>query len=490
MAGRAWGPPRADEGAAATEALDACLAEAREGRPQGVYLLDGDAFLSLRAARELCHALVPEALRALNLVELDAAASPAEVAAEVETRGLFSTGRKVVLVQEPAFLTSKEDVEEAFQKARESWADGRQRDAARRLLALVAKAGFQAADLVPEVARANPALLDPAGAPADKAAEKARKELDKALKALARDLKAEFGFTLDDEAVRFVVAAGRWALERDLKVARDDSAALDAALTRGLPPGHVLVVAAGKVDATLPLVKKLVAAGRRVKVAVAREANFGAKVILGPTVRLLLEGTGKKADAEAVEKLAEAVEGDARTLAQELQKLVAFVGERKVITGADVAEVVVRTAEDQFFALGNAVEERKLAEALAVVDRSIGAGGSPHMLVASLAATVRRLLLEKERARAVVGERKLGNPRDWEAQVFPTIPAAEVGKKKPFGFWMKYQASTRFQRGELLQGLVALHEADVAMKSGQDGRLALERALLALLAGTTERSAP
>ncbi|MCM2333822.1 MAG: DNA polymerase III subunit delta, partial [Anaeromyxobacteraceae bacterium] len=168
----------------------------------------------------------------------------------------------------------------------------------------------------------------------------------------------------------------------------------------------------------------------------------------------------------------------------------AFVGERKVITGADVAEVVVRTAEDQFFALGNAVEERKLAEALAVVDRSIGAGGSPHMLVASLAATVRRLLLEKERARAVVGERKLGNPRDWEAQVFPTIPAAEVGKKKPFGFWMKYQASTRFQRGELLQGLVALHEADVAMKSGQDGRLALERALLALLAGTTERSAP
>jgi DNA polymerase III subunit delta len=480
MAGRFGGPPR-DDGSAAAGELEACLAEAREGRPQAVYLLDGDAFLSLRAARELCHALVDEAQRALNLVELDPAASPAEVAAEVETRGLFSTGRKVVLVQEPAFLTSKEDVEDAFQKARDGWTDGRQREAARRLLALVAKAGFQAADLVPEQLRVG---LEPLDAP------RRDKDLDKALKALARDLKAEFGFTLDEEALRFVVAAGKYALEREMKVARDDSAALDAALTRGLPPGHVLVVAAGKVDGTLPLVKKLAAAGRRVKVAVAREASFGAKVILGPTVRLLLEGTGKKADAEAVERLAECVDGDARTLAQELQKLVAYVGERKVITAADVAEVVVRTAEDQFFALGNAVEERKLAEALGVVDRSIGAGGSPHMLVASLASTVRRLLLEKERARAVVGERKLGNPRDWEAQVFPTIPAAEVGKKKPFGFWMKYQASTRFQRGELLQGLVALHEADVAMKSGQDGRLALERALLALLAGTTERRAP
>ena len=478
MAGRPWGPPRGDDGSAMAGELEACLAEARSGQPQGVYLLDGDAFLSLRAARELCQALVPEDQRALNLVELDAAASPAEVAAEVETRGLFSTGRKVVLVQEPAFLTSKEDVEDAFAKAREGWAEGRQRDAARRLLALVAKAGFQAADLVPEALRGG---LEPLDAP------KRDKALDQALKALARDLKAEFGFTLDEEALRFVVAAGRYALEREMRVAKDDSAALDAALTRGLPPGHVLVVAAGKVDGTLPLVKKLAAAGRRLKVAVAREASFGAKVILGPTVRLLLEGTGKKADAEAVEKLAECVEGDARTLAQELQKLVAFVGERKVITADDVAEVVVRTAEDQFFALGNAVEERKLAEALAVVDRSLGAGGSPHMLVASLASTVRRLLLEKERARAVVGERKLGNPRDWEAQVFPTIPAAEVGKKKPFGFWMKYQASTRFTRAELLGGLVALHEADVAMKSGQDGRLALERALLGLLATNDDR---
>jgi DNA polymerase-3 subunit delta len=491
MAGKPWGGPPRDDGSAMAGELAACLEEARAGRPQGVYLLDGDAFLSLRAARELCHALVPEPLRALNLVELDAAASPAEVAAEVETRGLFSTGRKVVLVQEPAFLTSKEDVEEAFQKARESWAEGRQRDAARRLLALVAKAGFQAADLVPEPLRATQALLDvpAAGGPAGKAAErarkeadKARKEADKALQALARELRAEFGFTLDEAALGFVVAAGRYALERELKVAKDDSAALDAALGRGLPPGHVLVVAAGKIDATLPLVKKLAAAGRRLKVAVAREANFGAKVILAPTVRLLLEGTGKSADAEAVERLAEAVEGDARTLAQELQKLVAFVGERKVITAEDVVEVVVRTAEDQFFALGNAVEERRLPEALGVVDRSLGAGGSPHMLVASLASTVRRLLLEKERARAVVGERKLGSPRDWEAQIFPTIPAAEVGKKKPFGFWMKYQASTRFSRAELLSGLVALHEADVSMKSGQDGRLALERALLGLLA--------
>jgi DNA polymerase-3 subunit delta len=205
--------------------------------------------------------------------------------------------------------------------------------------------------------------------------------------------------------------------------------------------------------------------------------------VLGPVVATLLAGTGKTADPGAVERLEALVGGDARTLDSELRKLVAYVGERKVIGADDVDEVVVRSAEDPFFALGNAFEGRDLPGSLSVIDRSLADGGSPHMLLGTLAATARRLLVEKERARAVAGERVLRSVRDWEAVVFPTIPPEEVGKKKPYGFWMKYQASTRFGRGELLDTLVALHEADVAMKSGQDGRLRLERILLDLLGG-------
>ncbi len=449
--------------------LEACLEEAAAGRPAAVYLLDGDAFLAQRAGRELAHVLVPEQARSLNLVELDAAASPAEVAAELQTRGLFSTGRKVVLLQEPAFLTSKEDVEESFEKARVQWGEGRQREAARRLLALCAKAGLQATDLRPGPGE------DPA----------------RFRQALGKALKKEFGFLPDEAGLAFVTEAAEYAVEREMKAARDDSGALDAALERGLPPGHVLVVAAGKVDGKLPLVKKLAAAGRRVEVGIPREGTFDARVVLGPVVQTLLAGTGKKADAGAVERLEALVGGDARTLASELQKLAAFVGDRKVIGADDVDEVVTRSAEDPFFALGNAVEARDLAAALGVVDRTVADGGSPHMLLATLAGTLRRLVVEKERARAVVGDRVVRTPRDWEAQIFPTIPSEEVGKKKPYGFWMKYQASTRFGLGELLDGLAALHEADVAMKSGQDARLQLERVLLGLLAkeGTERRPA-
>jgi DNA polymerase-3 subunit delta len=461
MAG-ARGAPR-DRGAT----LDACLAEAVAGRPQPVYLFDGDAFLALRAARAVAHALVPEAARDLNLVELDAAASPAEVAAELSTSGLFGGG-KVVLLQDPAFLTSKEDAAEAFASAARAFAEGRQREGARRLLVLAGKAGLGVKALAPGPdGRLSPETK--------------------------RSLAGELGVALDPAAEAFMDGAARYAAERELKVAKgDDAGALEAALARGLPPGHVLVVAAGKVDGRLPLVKKLGATGRRVTTALEKEGQWDAqRLVLGPVLESLLAGTGKRVDRGGEAALAERVGEDARVLASEVQKLCAYVGDRKAIGAADVEAVVTRVASDPFFALGNAVEARDLPEALAVLDRSIADGASPFMLLGSLAGTVRRLLAERERGRKVAGDRRIGSYDEWTALVFPTIPADELGQKKPYGFWMKYQAAARFTRDELLAALAGLARADVAMKSGQDGRTRLERVLLGLLAPETrERSSP
>jgi len=449
--------PRGAKAAGAT--LETCLAEARAGKAQPVYLFDGDAFLALRAARALAFALVPEAQRALNLVELDAAASPGEVAAEVATGGLFG-GAKVVLVQEPAFLTSKEDAAESFDRALRMWGEGRQREATRRLLALAAKAGWAAKDLDP----------DADGWVGDGAFEK------------------ELGIPLDGPSRAFVQGAARFAAERDMKAAKDDASALDAALQRGFPPGHVLVVAAGKVDGRLPLVKKLAAAGRRVSAQIEKEGTWDAqRPVLGPIIESLLAGTGKRVDRGGETRLAELLGDDARVLASEVAKLAAYVGDRKVISAEDVDEVVTRVASDPFFALGNAVEARDLAAALAVLGRSIQDGASPFMLLGSFAGTVRRLVVERERARKAAGLRRIGSFAEWQQLVLPTISEDELGDKKPYGFWMKYQASARFSRDELLDALAGLAEADVAMKTGQDGRIRIERVLVGLLATKPER---
>ena len=448
------GPRKSD---AAT--LETCLAEVAAGRPAPVYLLDGDAFLSGRAARQLAEALVPESQRSLNLAELDPAASPAELAAELSTTGLFGGG-KVVVVHEPAFLTSKEDGADAFDRARSMWLEGRQREGARRLLALAAKAGWSAKDLAPERGEGPDAT----------------------------EWSQELGVRWQSGDESFVQDAARFALERDMKAAKDDASALDALLARGIPPGHVLVVAAGKVDGRLPLVKKLAAAGRRVTCAIERTGTWqDERLELGPVIATLLAGTGKTVDAAARDRLAELLGDDARALARELEKLVSYVGDRKTIRAEDVDEMVTRVASDPFFALGNAVEARDLRAAMGVLDRSLADGASPFMLVSTLASTFRRLVVEQERARAVVGDRPIRSPREWEASVYPTIPDEErldkSGKPRhPFGFWKKYEAARRYTRGELLAALCALADVDLGLKSSGDERVLLERFLMTTLA--------
>jgi DNA polymerase-3 subunit delta len=252
----------------------------------------------------------------------------------------------------------------------------------------------------------------------------------------------------------------------------------------------VLVVAAGKVDGRLPLVKRLGAAGRRLTLRIEKEGRWDdERWALGPTLEALLAGTGKRVSRDAEARLAELVGGDARTLSSELAKLVAFVGGRKVIEADDVDRLVPRSSEDPFFALGNAVESRDLAGALAVLDRMLADGGSIHMAIGLLASAVRRMLEEKERARRAAGERRIADAREWERVVFPSVPEEERGDRKPFGFWMKYQASTRFSRQELLAGLSGLAGADLVAKSGGDARAAVERLLLRLLAGRHMRGA-
>jgi DNA polymerase-3 subunit delta len=443
--------------------LEGLLGEVRAGRPAPVYLLVGDPFLTLRAARRLVEELVPVGQRSLNLVELDAATSPGEVAAELATGGLFG-GAKVVLLQEPAFLQSKEDAGEAFERARDLWAEGRHREAARRLVALAAKAGWGAAD------------LDPG------AGERAGKERREWGEAQRGAWKREMGLDLAEADLDFLAGAARYAVERDLRTARDDAAPLDALLEAGLPPARSLVVAAGKIDARLPLVKRLAAAGRRLRLAVEQVGTWDdQRPDLAPVIAMLLEGTGRSVDRAAEERLAELLGGDVRALALELGKLSAYAGDRKVIRVEDVDALVVRTAEDPFFALGNAVEARDLGEALAVLRRSLADGSNAPMLVASLAGTVRRLLVERERGRVAARGKRISSFPEWQALVLPSIPAEELGKRKPYGLWMKYQASMRFSREELLEALAALAEADHAMKTGAEAELLLERFLLGLL---------
>src|SRR5476649_457850 len=79
------------------------LQEAAAGKGKPVYLVEGDEFLARSAARELAEALVPEKDRALNLVILDAAAGPREIASHLNTIAMFAAPKAVVVEGAEAF---------------------------------------------------------------------------------------------------------------------------------------------------------------------------------------------------------------------------------------------------------------------------------------------------------------------------------------------------------------------------------------------------
>ena len=92
---------------------------------------------------------MPGASVGLNLVPLDGA-SPREVAMELDTLPLFP-GRKVVVLKDPEFLAPKKGRADALGKARDAWKANRRKEAARRVLALAARAGWGGGDLDPSV---------------------------------------------------------------------------------------------------------------------------------------------------------------------------------------------------------------------------------------------------------------------------------------------------------------------------------------------------
>src|SRR5215469_15350300 len=117
-----------------SDALEDVLEEVRAGEELPFYLLWGEEYLVRKAADELVKALLPPDLMSLNYSVLDAA-GPRDVAQDLATLPLLP-GRKVVLVRDPEFLAPKKGRGDGLKRARDAWRTGRQKEGARRLLAL------------------------------------------------------------------------------------------------------------------------------------------------------------------------------------------------------------------------------------------------------------------------------------------------------------------------------------------------------------------
>jgi DNA polymerase III subunit delta len=427
------------------------LEEVAARKVANLYLLHGEEFLVRKAGQALQEALVPQASMGINVVVMDGA-SQREIVSELSTVSMFG-GRKLVFVRDPEFLAPKKGKADGLHRAREAWKNNRRKEAARRVLALLGRAGWSVAALNRQSSEAPSA-----DAWAD-----------------------ELGLVIADGDDAFLSDVYEFCVAEGMSAeANEDSAVLDWLLQKP-KRDEVLLLATTELDAKNPLVK---AAKDGAVYLEFKSASRLKDLDITEFAHETLASYKKKITAPALEALKDRVGGNFRLLQSELQKL-ALHAQAESITPKDVALLVGHAREDEFFELSESLQKRNFEAAMKYLSEAQGQGKHPLMLLGSVASVVRTLLSNCERMNQLAQGKPPKNYPDFQARLWPKIEA-ELKEKKakiphPYATFMGMQAALNYGRAELLESLVACAEADLALKLGGDMKV-IERLIWSLCA--------
>jgi len=435
--------------------LRTALRDAAAGKPKPVYVFSGEPFETAAAARCLVETLVPEPQRAFNLETYDGRTTPiATVLDSLRMPGFFA-GIKVVWVRESILFLSGEKRGDLTKGLFTAWDDGRERDAAEKLLTLVGLAGWS-----PEQWR------------------------ETRWTAVAKTRIVEvFGAELDAEERNQLDAVQAVCIARDLSLSgyRDDGAAVLEFLDAGMPPHTVLLFTASTVDARKRLYKRLREIGAVIEFSAARDRSG---VLSRESVDDLLERVahahGKHIAPSARELIVRRAGADVATVAGELEKLCLYAGERPTITDDDVRVVFRDLAESWIFDFTAALTACQLARALPLLRGLIAQGEPPLRLLAMLAREVRLLLVARECLDDTLrGAWRPDAPFNvFQSRVLPQLDEVTreaFGKAHPFVVYRRFQDAARIDAPTLRAALVKVSDLDLRFKSARtDPALLLE----------------
>jgi DNA polymerase-3 subunit delta len=363
-------------------------------------------------------------------------------------------GGKCVVVEGAEMLAEERDAEADLERARALWKAQRRREAARRVLALVAPAGWSADELKPAAREKWPP---------------ARWKKEVGVEPLAEDR-------------GWLVELADFAMSEGLKPPPTGTAELIAALETGLPPGNAVVLAATSFDRKHPLYKAVEKYGEVRGRSVERKGRGVEAIDVSALVRAVLGPRGKKLAREAEAALKDRIGDQMRLLSGELEKLADFVGDRGTIEAADVEALVGRAREEEGWVVAEALGESNAARLLSLFNEELlqvsNAASVALPFLGQLAGAARRACADSEKALAQ-GFRPGMSMREFENRVLPSL---DIGNRHPFGVYKGMERAASRKPEAWARALVACAETDIAIKTGADPRLALERLVLRLCA--------
>jgi DNA polymerase-3 subunit delta len=183
--------------------------------------------------------------------------------------------------------------------------------------------------------------------------------------------------------------------------------------------------------------------------------------------------SGVKLDADAARELVDSLGGDMMMVANELEKLTLFVGDKKRITLGDVETMVLAAKQRSFYELTDAISARDRARALAVLDAILNSGDGDEAAIGHL-----YMLSRTFRQMLVIFERNVRDTRTlwqalWQGFRLPPFAAEDVIR----------QARRYKSRRELTSAIRRIARADLALRSNPvSKRFVLENLVLDLTA--------
>lgn len=209
---------------------------------------------------------------------------------------------------------------------------------------------------------------------------------------------------------------------------------------------------------------------------------------------------GKEIEESALAALVQAVGPQSRLMANEVEKLCLYVGDRPHITAADVATICTRNKTARAFALGDALGDRNLPELLQRLDEELWGvqldrAKSEIGLVHGLISKVRAMILAREMVREgwVRADANYGRFKEQ----LERLPADQLPADKrfnpqalhPFVLHRALQQSRNYTTAELVRAMQTLLEClRRLVSSNLEESLVLQQALTRIV-GLPERPA-
>ena len=451
--------------------LPKLLVEIKAERVAPVYLLYGDEFLYKSAFRSLLDALVPPNYQGLNYEAIDGTNEDVyKIIEHLNTFPLIPSS-KVIAVHGTRIFYSAVGVDDLLRRSKEAFEREDLKESARYFLHMLSIAGMSLGDVMDGNWKrvSDKGLRESFGASITACQVEGERDAD--------------GVWLD-RVIAFCVHEKMRAPAH-----QDDAEALNDAILTGYPKNNHLVLTTDFVDKRRKLYKTIGKIGAVIDCSVPKGGRAADKrhqeEALKAHVKETLKMAGKIMAPGGFETLHKKIGSDMRSFSNELEKLIAFVGERKEILPSDIETTSKRTRQDPVYEMTNAIAERDTRSALFFLDSLLKNNFFPLQVLAAATNQIRKLILAKDFIRSAHGSgwRQGLSYAGFQKMVLPELekrdPDILTGNVHPFAIYMTLKQSGNYTLEELISALDVLLDADIRLKSsGQYAKIVLERAIL------------